>query len=156
MQHSGYPDADATLVSVSVSAARAPSRARIVAWAENALAELRPGANLDLKVVDEREMRELNARFRGQDRPTNVLAFPAELPPGVELEHLGDVVIAAPVVEREAEEYGVEPADRWAHLITHGVLHLLGFDHLEAEQAKRMEAEEVRILARLGIADPYR
>ncbi len=132
-----------------------PSRAQIQAWVDNALAELRPGAGLDLKVVDEAEMRRLNARFRGRDRATNVLAFPAEPLPGADWDHLGDIVIAAPLVDREAREYGIATADRWAHLITHAVLHLLGYEHEQAADAERMETEEIRLLARLGIDNPY-
>ena len=137
------------------AAADAPSREQIIAWVKNALSDLRPEAGVDLRVVDELEIRVLNARFRGQDRTTNVLSFPAQLPPGVDLNHLGDIAIAAPVIAREASEHGIPAADRWAHLITHGVLHLLGFDHEDDGDAKRMEAEEVRILARLGVPNPY-
>ncbi len=143
-------------VSFGRGARQAPSREQLVAWVDNALAGLRPGAGLDLRVVGSAEMRRLNLRFRGDDRATNVLSFPAEFPAGVEVDHLGDIVIAAPVVEREAARFGIAPAERWAHLVTHGVLHLLGYDHEEPEQAREMEAEEIRILARLGIPDPYR
>ena len=108
-----------------------------------------------MRVVDEPEMRALNARYRGKDYATNVLSFPAELPPGVELPLLGDIVVCAPVVAREAQEQHKRERWHWAHLMVHGTLHLLGHDHERPRQAAGMEAIERRILGALGIADPY-
>ena len=108
-----------------------------------------------MRIVDEAEGRALNARWRGRDYATNVLSFPAELPPGVALPLLGDLVVCAPVVAREAAEQGKPEADHWAHLVIHGTLHLLGFDHESESDAVVMEGLERELLAGLGIGDPY-
>ena len=115
-----------------------------------------------VRIVDDDESRDLNSRFRQTDKPTNVLAFPsydadlAELFEEAGEFPLGDLVICAPVVLREATEQGKNADDHWAHILVHGTLHLLGYDHVEAEEAARMEALETRILAARGIGDPYR
>lgn len=132
-----------------------PSEADFRKWAQVALAGRREEAELTIRIVDLDESRELNHRYRGKDRPTNVLSFPFEPPPTVVTALLGDLVICAPVVAKEASEQGKTDADHWAHLVIHGVLHLLGFDHLEDAQAEEMEGLERETLARLGIADPY-
>jgi probable rRNA maturation factor len=108
-----------------------------------------------LRLVDEAESRELNACYRHKDRPTNVLSFPFEAPLGVDVGLLGDLVVCAPVVAREAEEQGKPLAAHWAHMVVHGMLHLQGYDHIENEDAERMEALEREILAGLGYPDPY-
>ena len=110
---------------------------------------------LSIRIVDIAEGRALNRDYRGKDYATNVLSFPAELPPGVSLPLIGDLAICAPVVAREAAEQGKDPRDHWAHMTVHGVLHLLGYDHIQDNEAEAMEALETRILAGLGIADPY-
>nr|VFJ42723.1 MAG: probable rRNA maturation factor [Candidatus Kentron sp. DK]VFJ47026.1 MAG: probable rRNA maturation factor [Candidatus Kentron sp. DK] len=113
-------------------------------------------AELTVRIVDEEEMRDLNRRYRGQEKTTNVLSFPCDASnfPGLHL--LGDIVVCAPVVKREAGEQGKEPVAHWAHMVIHGTLHLMGFDHLSEPQAVQMESLETRILARLGFSDPYR
>ncbi|MGL5337628.1 MAG: rRNA maturation RNase YbeY, partial [Aeromonas veronii] len=93
--------------------------------------------------------------YRGKDKPTNVLSFPFEAPPGLELPLLGDLVICRQVVEREAEEQGKPLMAHWAHMVVHGSLHLLGYDHIEDEEAEEMEALERDIMQELGFADPY-
>jgi probable rRNA maturation factor len=100
-------------------------------------------------------MRELNARYRHGDYATNVLSFPAELPAGVDLPLLGDIVVCAPVVNREAAAQRKAPRAHWAHMLVHGTLHLLGHDHERAREAARMEALEKRVLAGLKFPDPY-
>jgi len=125
------------------------------AWADAALAGRRERAELCVRVVDVAEGEALNARYRGKAYATNVLSFPAELPPELGLPLLGDLVLCAPVVLREAHEQG-KPADaHWAHLTVHGVLHLLGFDHVHPDEAETMEALERAVLARCGYPDPY-
>jgi len=113
-----------------------------------------------VRIVDEAEGRALNRHWRGRDRATNVLSFAAAAPPGLPDDQvpalIGDIVLCAPVIEREAAEQGKTAAAHWAHLIVHGILHLRGFDHTEADEAARMEGRETVILAGLGIADPYR
>ena len=119
-------------------------------------------ADLAIRIVDAKEGRALNRHYRGKDYATNVLSFPADaaegvkLPKGVKMPLLGDLVICAPVVAREAKEQGKALNDHYAHLTVHGVLHLLGWDHEDEREAECMEALEREILAGLGIEDPYR
>jgi probable rRNA maturation factor len=134
-----------------------PSAASFRTWTDAALrgAKRRKATELSIRIVDTDEGRALNRDYRGKDYATNVLSFPVELPPGITLPLIGDLAICAPVVAREAKEQGKVPRDHWAHMTVHGVLHLLGFDHIEDAEAETMEALETRILAGLGIADPY-
>lgn len=137
-----------------------PDAERLADWARTA-ADAAGGAagDLAIRVVDEDESRLLNRDYRGRDRPTNVLSFPFEMPAGVPLDELdpvlGDLVICAPVVNREAAEQGKSRDAHWAHMVTHGVLHLLDYDHVEEAEAARMEALESEILVRQGFADPW-
>lgn len=135
-----------------------PSAASFRQWTAAALtaANRKQSSELSIRVVDAREGRALNHRYRGKDSATNVLSFTAQLPPGIESPLLGDIVICSPIVIREAREQNKKLRDHYAHLTVHGVLHLLGFDHQNAKDAQRMEALETRILAGLGVADPYR
>lgn len=123
-------------------------------WVETAL-QGRPRAALAIRIVGRDESRQLNQRYRGKDAATNVLSFPADLPPEVGLPLLGDIVICAPLVAAEAAGQGKPANDHWAHLTIHGVLHLLGYDHQEAAEAAEMEALEVALLDSIGIGDPY-
>jgi probable rRNA maturation factor len=134
-----------------------PAAASFRRWVEAALrgARRRKSTELAIRIVDTDEGRALNRDYRGKDYATNVLSFPAELPPGVALPLIGDLAICAPVVAREAAEQGKPLRYHWAHLTVHGVLHLLGHDHIEEAQAEAMEALETRILAGLDIPDPY-
>jgi probable rRNA maturation factor len=153
--------AAARQVSVSYATARTgvPAASSFRKWIAAALADRDEAAEVAIRIVGADEGRELNRRYRQRDYATNVLSFPAERPEGlpddVELPELGDLVICADVVAREAAEQGKRPADHWAHLVVHGTLHLLGWDHLEDAEAEAMEARERGILAGLGIADPY-
>jgi probable rRNA maturation factor len=126
-------------------------------WVEAVLADAgRTGTpELTVRIVDEDEIRQLNQTYRYKTGPTNVLSFPFEAPPEVDLDLLGDLVIAAPVVAREAREQGKTEIAHWAHLIVHGTLHLLGLDHQTPTEAEAMEAREVRILQALGFPNPY-
>ncbi|MEN4903572.1 rRNA maturation RNase YbeY [Luteimonas sp. TWI1416] len=137
-----------------------PSAASFRRWASAALDGRIRDADLAIRVVDEDEGRALNRHYRGKDYATNVLSFPAELPEGlpegVRLPLLGDLVICAPVVAREADEQRKRPNDHYAHLTVHGVLHLLGWDHENDKDAEAMEQLEREVLASLGIDDPYR
>lgn len=133
-----------------------PSSVSFRRWVTVALQGRVKRADLGLRIVDEREGRALNRHYRGKDYATNVLSFPADLPPGVELPILGDIVLCAPVVAREAREQGKALNAHYAHLTVHGVLHLLGFDHEDEREAEAMELLEREILASLGIDDPYR
>ena len=126
-----------------------PSPARLRAWARAALAG--QAGELTLRIVGNAESRALNREYRGKDKPTNVLSFPYESPG-----ELGDLVLCAPVVNREAKEQGKTAAAHWAHLIVHGTLHLVGYDHEVEGDAARMERREIAVLKRLGFANPYR
>jgi probable rRNA maturation factor len=110
---------------------------------------------LTIRVVSGRESARLNSTYRGKAGPTNVLSFPFQAPPQAARDTLGDLAICAPVVAREARAQGKSPRAHWAHMVVHGVLHLLGHDHIKVRQARVMEALEQRILADLGYADPY-
>lgn len=144
-------------VGYAVARTGVPSSASFRQWAEAALrgARRRKATELSIRIVDTDEGRALNRDYRGKDYATNVLSFPAELPPGIDLPLIGDLAICAPVVAREATEQGKRPRDHWAHMTVHGVLHLLGHDHIDDAEAEAMEALETRILAGLGITDPY-
>ena len=128
-------------------------------WAAAALEGRIREADLAIRIVGSREGRALNRHYRGRDYATNVLSFPADLPEGlpegVRMPLLGDLVICAPVVAREAKEQGKPLAAHYAHLTVHGVLHLLGWDHGDDVEAEAMEQLERSILAGLGVADPY-
>jgi probable rRNA maturation factor len=144
-------------VGYAVPRAGLPAATSFRRWVEAALrgAKRHKAAELAIRIVGADEGRALNRDYRGKDYATNVLSFPVELPPGVALPLIGDLAICAPVVQREAAEQGKAVRDHWAHLTIHGVLHLLGHDHVDERDATVMEALETRILASLGIADPY-
>ncbi len=110
---------------------------------------------ISVRLVDEAEMSRLNGNYRGKTGPTNVLSFPSELPPELGLPLLGDIVICAPVVRREAIEQRKQAKAHWAHMTIHGTLHLLGFDHIEEAEAVEMEALETAVLASLDYPCPY-
>lgn len=148
-------------VAVSYATARAgvPAAASFRKWVAAAVAGRIREADLAIRVVGEDEGRSLNRHYRGKDYATNVLSFPAELPEGlpkgVKLPLLGDLVICAPVVAREALEQNKPLSAHYAHLTVHGALHLLGWDHEDEREAEAMEQLEREVLAGLGIGDPY-
>lgn len=115
----------------------------------------RPRWEVTIRIVGEAEGRQLNQTWRQRDYPTNVLSFPFDSPPGPDLPQLGDLVICAPVVLREALAQQKTPESHWAHLVIHGTLHLLGYDHQETAQAELMETLEINILTQLGYPNPY-
>jgi probable rRNA maturation factor len=164
------PGADAPDVLLHVERACAaddlPDDGTLTRWVALALAHAdgapRGAAELGLRIIDDAEAAALNARYRGKPGPTNVLSFPFEVPPGLPPEaaaelagQLGDLAICAPVLRREAAEQGKPLTAHTAHLLVHGSLHLLGYDHLEAADADGMEALETVILAALGFPPPY-
>lgn len=138
-----------------------PDEADFRRWCELALRARSADSELTIRLVDEPEGRELNHTWRHKDYATNVLSFPADVPEGpngeplLDIPLLGDLVICAPVVAREAAEQGKPAQAHWAHLVIHGCLHLLGYDHLEDEEAEEMEELERQLLAELGHPDPY-
>lgn len=132
------------------TAAVADAEAQVVAAARAALEGV--DGEIVILLTDDETVRDLNARFRGKDRPTNVLSFPA---PETARPHMGDLVLALGVCVAEAEQQGKTVGDHLSHLVVHGVLHLLGHDHEDDAEAETMEAKERAILAMLGVADPY-
>ncbi|GAB2784883.1 rRNA maturation RNase YbeY [Halomonas shantousis] len=139
------------------SAALLPAQADLEAWVGVVLA-IHPDearCELTIRFVEPDESQALNRDYRHKDKPTNVLSFPFEAPPGLELPLLGDLVICHAVVSREAHEQGKPLLHHYAHMVIHGCLHLLGYDHIDDEEAEEMETVERELLETLGIADPY-
>lgn len=138
-----------------VRAQHIPSDAQFKRYIRAALAPLDVPISLTIRVVGEKESQQLNHDYRHKDKPTNVLSFPFDAPPDLGKTHLGDVVICAKVVLREAKEQGKQVKHHWAHLVIHGCLHLMGYDHENDMDAQQMETMERDILAGLNIPDPY-
>ena len=133
-----------------------PSAEQVEAWANAVLAAENTGEQeVTVRFTDDEESQTLNHEYRGKDKPTNVLSFPFEVPPGIEMNLLGDLVICVPVIMREAQEQDKAPTNHYAHMVIHGILHLLGYDHIDDADADIMEAKEIRILASLNIGNPY-
>lgn len=131
-----------------------PGERELRRWVAAALRD-RKKAELTIRIVSRSESRQLNRDYRGKDSATNVLSFPADLPQGIDLPLLGDIVVCAPLVAEEATRQGKSLSDHWAHLTVHGVLHLLGYDHQAEDEAEKMEALEISLLSGLGIDNPY-
>jgi len=137
-----------------------PDKRQFQCWVEAVPGTWAGRSALTIRIVDETEAKQINREYRNKDYATNVLSFSADLPEGLpkafRQAQLGDLLICAPIVRREAKQQRRPEADHWAHLTIHGVLHLLGYDHELNDEALVMEALEVEILADLGISDPYR
>ena len=141
-----------------------PPPAKLQQWVASALAYAQPANSestavtpeLTIRIVDEAEITALNRNYRNKDQATNVLSFPADLPDYIDLPLLGDLVICPAVVKREAEQQHKAIQDHWAHMVIHGTLHLLGYDHNEDDEAEIMESLEIDTLATLHIANPYK
>ena len=132
-----------------------PSEQDIQLWLDKTIPQFQENAELTVRIVDTQESHQLNHDYRGKDKPTNVLSFPFEAPPGVELDLLGDLIICRQVVEKEAEEQSKPLLAHWAHMVVHGSLHLLGYDHIEDDEAEEMESLETEIMQTMGFEDPY-
>lgn len=134
-----------------------PTEPELSRWAEAVLVRHPTRANdeLTVRLVTQDESQSLNRDYRGKDKPTNVLSFPFEAPPGLDIPLLGDLVICHGIVLQEALQQHKPLADHYAHMVVHGILHLLGYDHMKEAEAEAMEALERDILASLGITDPY-
>ncbi|ADJ27307.1 rRNA maturation RNase YbeY [Nitrosococcus watsonii] len=147
----------AVQIQYAVPRINAPLQADFQRWVEAALLNQSKAGEVTIRVTDENEAAELNRRYRRKEGATNILSFPFEIPSCVpfDIPLLGDLIICAPVVAREALEQAKKEQDHWAHLVVHGVLHLLGFDHQQEVEAQQMEALEVTILESLGYSDPY-
>jgi len=125
-------------------------------WVSSAIGNRRDEAQLCIRIVDSTEITQLNSDYRAQRKPTNVLSFPADLPEHIDIPLLGDLVICAEVVNREARQQHKLPRHHWAHMVIHGTLHLLGFDHIDDEEAEVMEHLEIELLQAMNIDNPYR
>ncbi|MGF1907987.1 rRNA maturation RNase YbeY [Vibrio kasasachensis] len=132
-----------------------PSFDDIHLWLNNAVSLFQKEAEVTIRIVDEPESNQLNLDYRGKDKPTNVLSFPFEAPPGIEINLLGDLIICRQVVEQEAIEQDKPLFAHWAHMVVHGSLHLLGYDHINDDDADEMESLETEIMQKMGYEDPY-
>nr|WP_206286167.1 rRNA maturation RNase YbeY [Yersinia massiliensis] len=124
-------------------------------WLAAVLPQFQDVSEVTIRIVDEAESHELNLTYRGKDKSTNVLSFPFEAPPEIELPLLGDLIICRQVVEQEAIEQDKALFAHWAHMVVHGSLHLLGYDHIVDDEAEEMESIETEIMQSLGYPDPY-
>ncbi len=134
---------------------KAPDSTDFQQWLNLVAKNLQVQGEVCIKIIGKEESQTLNHTYRNKDKPTNVLSFPSEIPDFVESDHLGDLAICAPVVEREAIEQDKPVNHHWAHMTIHGLLHLLGYDHIEDVEAEEMEALEIKLLSYLDIANPY-
>ena len=132
-----------------------PEEEDIRSWIAAALQNQRDEAEVSIRLVGEAEMTALNHNYRGKESSTNVLSFPSDLPADVDSSLLGDIVVCAAVVEREAQEQNKSLQAHWSHMLVHGSLHLLGYDHIEDKQAEQMETMETTIMKSLGYPCPY-
>ena len=132
-----------------------PTLEQIEQWATAAVQPESDDVEMTVRIVDEAESQTLNRTYRAKDRPTNVLSFPFECPTEVSLPLLGDLVICRQVVEYEAAEQEKALMAHWAHMVVHGSLHLLGYDHIDDTEAEEMESLETKIMQGLGFVDPY-
>lgn len=144
----------ATTVITNTNSKSLPDPSRFERWSGAAYLG-KDASGVCIVLVDEDESQALNSQYRGKRKPTNVLSFPMQLPEHVDERALGDLVICAPVVEREAKEQGKPAMAHWAHMVVHGMLHLQGYDHEVEAEALEMEALEIRILRDLGFDNPY-
>ncbi len=144
---------DLQIAVVKMSKVFQPSK--IFSRLDKTIPQFQENAELTVRIVDTEESHQLNHDYRGKDKPTNVLSFPFEAPPGMELDLLGDLIIRCQVVEKEAEEQNKPLLAHWAHMVVHGSLHLLGYDHIEDDEAEEMESLETEIMQTMGFEDPY-
>ncbi|PKG80116.1 rRNA maturation RNase YbeY [Shewanella sp. Actino-trap-3] len=141
---------------IAVDNPRLPTQAEFDTWVRTAMGQTMPEVELTIRIVEVAESQQLNLTYRSKDKPTNVLSFPFEAPPEVELPLLGDLVICAQVVEQEAIEQNKPLNAHWAHMVIHGCLHLLGYDHIIDEEADEMESLETQLVEGLGFTNPYK
>lgn len=146
-------------IDIQLASETAPpfSEEQLIAWAKMALTALPHPVELTLRCVDANEMTHLNFTYRQLNKTTNVLAFPSEIPKEVQLDYpyLGDVIICPEVLEEEAKAFDKALPAHCAHIIIHGILHLLGFDHIQPEETQKMQHQEIFLLSQLGFANPY-
>ncbi|CAM3576310.1 Endoribonuclease YbeY [Vibrio aerogenes CECT 7868] len=132
-----------------------PSFENFSFWVTKSIAPFRPHGELTIRIVDPAESQQLNYQYRDKNKPTNVLSFPFEAPPEIEIDLLGDLVICKAIVEQESKEQDKRQIAHWAHMVVHGCLHLLGYDHIQDDEAIEMESLETKIMQDMGFEDPY-
>ncbi|HWV13802.1 MAG TPA: rRNA maturation RNase YbeY [Cellvibrio sp.] len=143
-------------IEINSTSSDIPSAENIELWIGAALkSDELVDAEVSVYIVDEEESQSLNAQYRGKDKSTNVLSFPADIPEAVGIPLLGDLVVCAPVITREALEQGKTLEAHWAHMLVHGTLHLLGYDHIEDDDAEAMESLETHLITKLDFPAPY-
>jgi probable rRNA maturation factor len=142
-------------IQLATSYADYPSEQQFQLWLDTVLQEDDQDSEIVIRLVDDQESAELNQQYRHKQGPTNILSFPFEAPDGFDTDLLGDLVICAPLIALEAQQQNKQLFDHWAHITIHGVLHLLGYDHIDDAEAEEMEALEIKILSRLNINNPY-
>ena len=142
-------------IQIATEATDYPDLQQFQQWVDATPAGREYEAEIVIRLVDEAESAELNQQYRNKLGPTNILSFPFEAPEGMELDLLGDLVICAPLIAQEARQQNKQAGHHWAHITVHGVLHLLGYDHIEDQDAEQMETLEIEILSKLNIANPY-
>ena len=140
---------------IAVESGELPLAEQFQCWVDKALADHPSDTEVVIRIVDKEESTKLNEQYRHKQGPTNILSFPFEVPEGVPLNLLGDLVICAPVVAEEAGAQSKPLENHWAHMVVHGILHLLGHDHIDEIDAEAMESKEIAILAQLNISNPY-
>jgi probable rRNA maturation factor len=142
-------------IQLATSYADYPSEQQFQLWLDTVLQEDDQDSEIVIRLVDDQESAELNQQYRHKQGPTNILSFPFEAPDGFDTDLLGDLVICTPLIALEAQQQNKQLFDHWAHITIHGVLHLLGYDHIDDAEAEEMEALEIKILSRLNINNPY-
>ncbi len=142
-------------IQIVCRSAKIPDERQFQSWLESVFPQCDEDMEIVIRIVDKHESAVLNAQYRHKFGPTNVLSFPFQPPVEMDVRLLGDLIICAPLVEKEARQQNKKFCDHWAHLVVHGVLHLLGYDHRDEQEASEMEAEETAILKKLEIPDPY-
>lgn len=140
---------------IASNAKTLPHPAQFREWIGNTLDAEHDNVELTIRIVDIEEMTELNETYRKKQGPTNVLSFPAQIDPNFDVSLLGDIIICAPVVQQEATDANIDLIAHWAHMVVHGTLHLLGYDHINPDDADVMESVETKILTELGYPAPY-
>jgi probable rRNA maturation factor len=132
-----------------------PTIIQFQSWVNAVLSNYQANSELTIRIVDEEESAILNSKYRNKSGPTNVLSFPADIPSKFDCPLLGDIIICAPVIAYQAREYNKDLMAHWAHIVVHGVLHLLGYSHYTEQEANKMEALEISALAKFGYPSPY-
>ncbi len=132
-----------------------PSLEQFQSWVDSVLTDKAVDSEIVIRIVDEQEMTQFNEQYRKKKGATNILSFPFDAPEGIESQLLGDLLVCAPIIEKQAIQQNKTIEDHWAHMIVHGILHLIGYDHINDAEAEEMEALEVKLLKTIKIKNPY-